>query len=756
MACIPSAYEGVVLNQDIKDLPETVVFLLRSNERYDPRRSWGDFDSLTLRALDDLSFEENATDRAIYGFTEEPPHDGTAVAVALPLQVALERVFFHVAGNCSLVLNASEMSKDRSAVAQRDIDFSLPSDFSAQREILSQEIPDILGALAVGDRKQRDLISEADKALRKGSFFESYVIAQRARIEGVDIDAAWFYELFAYSFFGDPEQALRFYEQYPSRGDSAPLAQLLAARYRLLLRQFNECRTILHTISFPQEYEPLASMELARSYALGGDYQRALEHSEHALEKDRALTEAYLVRGIAYRGLFYESGESEGLAKANRDFERVAQQGSYSSAEALYHAGTVCARLGLLDEAERAFRHSLFQRNKISPRDALIRVLVAREKAVEAVEELEILTQLDSAHGELVRRDLDLCAEESTESAADFVQDSVSLDDSERAKSQLRQWSIPIQGDYSDFALLDDFINYFAPDGDFPKSGEFSELSTVSHQNVARTLALHLGALLVEKNRGVWEIDSDKRLCVRSKSDDVVLPLESFVYERVLLGASGDNFSALESLVIDDKDRDPLQLRRLQSWWQVASETDIAGYEGEISWFTENFKTMGIELRGDLTDFEKLDRWIDETIEPGGTVKSEDGQSVVVEDMPRFVSALGLFLGRIVASMTTATWFSHPKGEGISLLHRDLGRVFPIARAQRRFFLASAADFSLRFSSFAWSIGVASLTDDLRAGVLQGKEAVRGALLDRVPGAESFPERELAGVIDSVLIGSTL
>jgi hypothetical protein len=39
---------------------------------------------------------------------------------------------------------------------------------------------------------------------------------------------------------------------------------------------------------------------------------------------------------------------------------------------------------------------------------------------------------------------------------------------------------------------------------------------------------------------------------------------------------------------------------------------------------------------------------------------------------------------------------------------------------------------------------------------LQGKEAVRGALLDRVPGAESFPERELAGVIDSVLIGSTL
>ena len=70
--------------------------------------------------------------------------------------------------------------------------------------------------------------------------------------------------------------------------------------------------------------------------------------------------------------------------------------------------------------------------------------------------------------------------------------------------------------------------------------------------------------------------------------------------------------------------------------------------------------------------------------------------------------------------------------------------------------MASAADFGLRFSSLAWAIGVASLTDDVRAGALQGQDAVRRALVERIPGAQDFPERELSGVVESVLIGATL
>ena len=747
-----------MLGHTLQGLPETVVFLMRAEGAYDPRRAWGDFDTLRLRAVDDLFFEDGCPAPVVYGFSQEPPHDGTAIAVALPLQVALERVFFHVEQNCTLVLNAPDFTSNGASRAQRGVTFSLPGDFPLLIEMSADQIPDILGALSFRGGGLNESISLADSALRKGSFFEAYSIAKEARIQGVETNTAWFYELYSYSFFGDPERALSLYEQYPERGGSGALSQLLAARYRLLLRQFNECRTILHTVSFKQPYGSLALTELARSYVIEGDYERALEHAERAIERDRTFAEAYLVRGLAERGLCYETAESEGLSRANRDFERVAQQGSYSAAEALYHAGTVCARLGLLDEAERAFRHSLFQRNKISPRDALIRVLVAREKISEAKLELELLSQLDSAHGKMLRTDVDLCVEESSKNdgGEGFGQRGIGREDSEQASNELRRWNIPVKGELQDFILLDELVNCFASDGDFDPSGEFSELASVGHKRLAQTVALHLGGILVAKERGTWTLDPEGRLCLKAARDDVTLPLESFVFERILLGASGDNFTSFESLIVDSGS-DPVCAPALTTgWWKAASSTAVAEYETEIAWVTELFRSMGVELCGGLSDFERLDEWIEAHIEPGGAIASDALEGDGSFDMPRFVSAVGFFIGGIVSSMTRATWFEHEKSEGVSLLHRDLGRVFPVARAQRRIFLASAADFSLRFSSLAWSVGVASLTDDLRAGALKDKDDVRAALLERIPGAGGFPAQELAGVVESVLIGASL
>jgi hypothetical protein len=358
----------------------------------------------------------------------------------------------------------------------------------------------------------------------------------------------------------------------------------------------------------------------------------------------------------------------------------------------------------------------------------------------------------------MLRGDIDLCVEDSNknEGGRGFGQRGVGREDSEQASNELRRWNIPVKGDLQDFVLLDEMVNCFAPDGDFDPSGEFSGLVSVGHKRLAQTVALHLGGILVAKERGAWTLDSEGRLCLKTTNDDVTLPLESFVFERILLGASGDNFTSFESLIVDSGS-DPVRVPTLTArWWKAASSTAVAEYEIEIAWVTELFRSMGLELRGDLSDFERLDDWIEVHFEPGGAIVSDALEDDGAFDIPRFVSAVGFFIGGVISSMTTATWFEHEKSEGISLFHRDLGRVFPVARAQRRVFLASAADFSLRFSSLAWSVGVASLTDDLRAGALKDKDDVRTALLERVPGAGEFPAQELAGMVESVLIGASL
>jgi tetratricopeptide (TPR) repeat protein len=746
-----------VLEHVVRDLPETVFFLVQPHDAYDPLKTWGDCDALQVRALDDLVFVANTADRTIYGFSEEPPSDGNGVLLALPLQVALERAFFHVAGPCNVVLNAPHISLDKAPRAQKAIEYSLPNDFPAQIDISVGAIPEILGALVCKKGSISSAIEVADEALRRGSFFEAYAIAKEARKQGVEVNSAWFYELYSYSFFGEPQRALEMYERYPERGSADSLAQLLAARYRLLLRQYNECRTILHTISFNQAIGALALTELARSYVFEKEYERAVEQAGKALAKDRSVSEAYLIRGIGQRGLSYDAGESEGLSEANRDFERVARQGGYSASEALYHAGTVCARLGLLDEAERAFRHSLFQRNKISPRDALIRVLVAAGHEAEAVEELAILSQLDAVHGDRLQQDLALCiAEEpsSTASKSERMQE-VGESDVAEAREEIIGWKIPIGGNLADFVLLDEFLNCFAPDGDFPKTGEFSSLSSVSHEHFARMITLHLGALMVENDFGAWHVGDGDVLSFQTHKAGVLMPLEHFVYERILLGSSGDNFTSLESLIVESGGTGPVMSPGERSWWKVALPDEVEVYSEEIAWVKTHLQKLGIVLEGNLLDCERLDTWIDTHIEPGGAL-SDEVSAVIEGDVPRLVSGLGLLLGGIVASMTSATWFQHEKPEGISLQHKDLGRIFPVARAQRRFYLASAADFGLRFSSLAWAIGVASLTDDVRAGALQGQDAVRKALVERIPGAQDFPERELSGVVESVLIGATL
>lgn len=745
-----------------ESLPPVLVFLVQECPGYNPRNAWGGFDALGVRALQDIYFAKDTNCRVLYAFTAEPPHGGNTVAIALPLQVALESALFHIAGVDELVLNSRECDRG-AAIPQQGLEFSVPNDFDVEVRISREELPYRIGAIAKQD--QRDPIRAAERALRSGAFFECYYLARNERFAHYNSEQAWFYELFAYSFFGTADRAIELYEQYPGRGSAGPAAQLLAARYRLLLKQFNEARTILHTLSFNRDYGALASSELARSYIIDKEYTRALDAANAAIQKDTGLIEGYLLRGIAQRGLAYEGGEVEGLREAYADFEKVAKRGGYGAAEALYHAGTVCARLGALPEAETTLRQSLFQRDRVTARDALIRVLCAHQATAEATRHLEIFELLVPGQGEKLRGDLGGALDrrsaasvaghtevrESAELWAEDLNQSVIA-----ARALLRAWEIPVEHTPQDCALLDDLINRFAPDGDFSGKGRFSILSTVGHDVVARALALHIGELLVSRGSATWASADKEQCAVVSSRTGVEIPIEHFVKERVLLGASGDNFSSLESLVLELELTAPAHSRvPCSNWWDRVGTARQREIEREVMWISEVLAGFGVELSGGLSDLEVLDQWIEGVFEPGGAAQGEV-LSPIAAQIDRFVVGLGLLVGQRIASVASGEWCDHEKPEGLSVWNSELGRIFPVAKLQRRVYLASAADFSVKLNSLAWSVAVASVAGDIRSGLLTGHENVRNALVERLPSIATFPETELSGVVNSLLIGASL
>jgi hypothetical protein len=264
------------------------------------------------------------------------------------------------------------------------------------------------------------------------------------------------------------------------------------------------------------------------------------------------------------------------------------------------------------------------------------------------------------------------------------------------ASELMRQWGIPLTDTLSDCVMLDDLINRYAPDGDFPTEGEFSALHHAGPESVARVLSLYISNLLVQDGRALWSPDSAKSCGIISERDRVNIPVENFVKERLLLGASGDNFSALESLIVEmDMGLAKGSPGADMGWWKPAGVERLSYFKEEAEWMADMLSRLGMGPSRTLSDLEGLDAWIDSMFEPGGML-APDMKGRIPVDMDRFIVGLGLFVGETIASNSVQVWFDHEKPEGISILSHALGRLFPVARMQRRVYLASAADFSAK------------------------------------------------------------
>jgi tetratricopeptide (TPR) repeat protein len=749
-----------VLGDKLATQVPVLYFLVSQQAPYNLSRRWGEFDQFGLRAIDDLAFAENQQERAVAAFTVLPPHaEGVSIA-SVPTAVALERVFFHLQEIQRIELNPRTLPESLPSV-QRGVAFTLPESFEEHLVIERSDIPELLGRLSTAQTEQGSLLERAEQALKDNLLFECFYLARTARLQGgEDLQRAWFLELWSFSFLGLPEEALALYEEYADRGSPEPRALLLSGRFRLLLKQLNEARTILHTLTYMPEVGARAECELARSFVGSGDYARAIDLATSAIKRDEHVLESYLVRGIAHRGLAYSSGDEEGLREALADFERVATAGGFHAPEASFHAGTVFARLGDLTSAEQSLRQSLFQRDRFSTRDALIRVLSAAGKWPVALDECDVLSSLapqaTKALAEELRHHSAQAKSESPkeECASDRgVWSPVASQACAAALQKLNEWHIPVSGRVTDVILLDDFINRFAPAGEFVREGEFAALAQEKPSLVTRVFALHLAHVLQQKGLAVIEEPVGQKVKVSLRSDGHKLHLEAFVDERILIGAAGDNVSSLESLLADaGQDEVVAGSNFLPTWWTRAEESHLAEIRQISGEAKRTLEALGAKLHETLTDLEEIDRVVDEAFEPGG--KTEKPEFSEMDNVARFIVGVGLYVGILIERCVPCTWFFHSQPEGISIFNAHIGRLFPIAKAQRRIYLASAADYSAKLSSLGLGVAAAAVIAKVQAGQISGHDQAREALLELLPSLNNFPEGELNAVVGS-LVGAS-
>jgi tetratricopeptide (TPR) repeat protein len=727
----------------------TLFFLVRPQGAYKVGRRWGIFDTLGVRTIDDLSFADDTGAKTIVAFTAEPPHGGDSKVIGIPAQIAFERIFFHIQEVSSVILNPRQQVVC-SAREQEGAQFSLPEGFDEEVVLSRNELPELIGAYALPAKKGDDQLARAERAFKANSLFEAFTLARRVRQGGgADAQRAWFIELLSLSFMGLPDDALSLYEEYPLRGASEPEAQLVAARFRILLKQWNEARTILHGLTFNESLGAIASCELARSYLATAEFDRAIDIASNAIQRDPQYTDAYLVRGIAHRGLAYGAGDEEGLNDALRDFEKVAQQGGYNAPEASFHAGTIFGRLGALEEAEVALRQSLFQRDRYASRDALVRVLCANHRAVVAQQELDLLCALVPSVTQDLRREVErhLVEEGTTEATKDSLSANTQrAGEVAQATSTLQAWKVPVSSTMYDFAVLDDFINRFAPGGEFIPSQRCEALRSVGALEFGRVVAFHLGALLVQAGLASWDDHDLEKVALISKRGGRI-PLESFVHERLILGASGDNLSALESLVSEVSYLSRPTVTTDEPLWQEATGEEIGQCEVLAEKGRHYLLALGAELHDSLRDLDEIDRVIEGAFEPGGVVQ-EVAKPILGEAVDEFIIGIGLYVGGLVSKVLPSQWFSHELPEGISLVAEGIGRIFPVARMQRRVYLSSAAETTATLSSFAFGVAAAVISDRVKKGVYTDRPHVMTALRELLPRVAEFSEGELEGVVD--------
>lgn len=725
-----------------------------------PQR-WGSFDLLSVRGIDDLSFDKGEG-ASIIAFSDSELCDG-GVATAIPTQIALERAFFHLSSPAFLSINP-QSAPDKGSYLQ--VISSFPKEVPFSAKIPRSELPYLIGACELGFPKHVPSDSEIAKLYAKNQLFSAYYAARRARVTN-DSRVGWFYELLAISFLGLPDEALALYEIYPHRGSAVPDVQLVNARYRALLKQHNEARTLLHALSFNEEFGGLAKKELARTFISTDEFDRAQDLLQGLGAESENDLDSMLLLALALRGIGYPTGDEATLRASLGLLEKVAQAGSFNSPEALFHSGVIFSRLGALVEAELVFRQSLFQRDRYATREALVRVLVSRGARVAAETELAALAGIRAEQASNLR--VELCEliealplektiesdehENANQVSSSTLGDGESgVNEEHAARELIARWGVPLSGTLADFSFLDAMINYFAPTGLFCKSLSLHFLRGRERGDVARAFSLCLAGAL--SRAGIVQTtsrDPKGQLVAQFTGSSAKIPLENFIADRISLGAGSDEASNLTALI--DEGFDYRSFDELRKFIPEALPLSVER-RGELEALSRGALAVvakeGVELDLSLDALAAIDLFIDTHFDPGGEPK-EDHLSDV--DILQLLDGLGVHVGLIAGRcIENANWLDHPELQGIRIESDILGILYPVARLHTRTFFGDGIDPGARLSTLGLGLATSHLISKIKRGEVTSNDAGMRELTTTFLGFSSFSEEEIRGMVDGLLL----
>lgn len=257
-------------------------------------------------------------------------------------------------------------------------------------------------ARLIGLIKSKDAFAEsgkshselAEKAMADDNIYSSYHHASSARETGEPLDNFYFSELNALITMNLTQQVSEYLDWYGNRGKD-PRFQLYYARCTSLSGQADQAlKQIIPFLGVPS-LAALAYLERGRALLIQKKPAPALSAFEDSLSCDPENADALLGKGLALRGMHYDSGNREGLKAALQPFQKVVSKNGYHSPEALFNIATIHLALEQWPECEQANRKSMYLRYAPICHRNLVLSMHAQGKIEEAFKEYQFLSRIN-------------------------------------------------------------------------------------------------------------------------------------------------------------------------------------------------------------------------------------------------------------------------------------------------------------------------------------------------------------------------
>ncbi|MCB0358979.1 MAG: tetratricopeptide repeat protein, partial [Bdellovibrionales bacterium] len=535
------------------------------------------------------------------------------------------------------------------------------------------------------------------------------------------------------------EQANSYYAWFQQRCPDQSLLVLAQARLLTVSGQPEGALRVLKPLMLSNKASAAVWLERGRALLRQGRGQEAVAAFDQALARQGNVADAMLGKGIALRSMHYESGDVEGLAAALECLEAVSQRQGYLAPEALHHQGTIHLALEDWKSAEECFRASLAGSPSPVSRRNLALVLHAQGRRDEGARQYRFLQQFYPADAAGLERYFPAnkpkqtfvvhCSPLSTAEELDAF--------AESANDRLKEQGIVFENDVLDWRRFDDFINYYAPAGEFTTSSKLSGLPEGKVRSVLLDCALHLGAAAVRSGGATWvpgEEGDPEGAEIELTAEHVKgmrLGLQSAIVQRVRGGACSDNLTNLDMWASMLPGYRELSAAYHSPYVTFEAEEHRKGsFIARAQWAKKCMASFGFPLDGQLSDLAQMDAAIATIFVEGSPIATAIAEGRLDD---RFIEDLGLYFGCMVEHYTGGIWHDHPDIYGVSLKGMLISDIFPVWGIRRRFSAGADAGELASLQSYESPLVCCQLARKLKDHEIETREQLQGMLDAALP-----------------------